>query len=199
MVVTLLVSLPLQKSTLENHWKTQFGESALLAALPNSQTYLRPDLYPTKAKNARNKVLSRLLSTLRLICAYRQAIKEPIPKKRHPIPFEALPNSLSHLDQWDKIGQKTSDEGSSIIKTTIDLRIQEKLTEIYYNNIWCVFSHMTLEQGPLLLNTKNHQILSWVGSANFFDKKSQGQVDGALAPRSPGSTLKPFILFFGFK
>ena len=58
--------------------RLSLGESALLAALPNSPTYFRPDLYPTRAKNARNKVLSRLLSADKIsLHDYRRAIKEP--------------------------------------------------------------------------------------------------------------------------
>ena len=36
-------------------------------------------------------------------------------------------------------------------------------------------------------------VLAQVGSADFFNAEIQGQVDGTRAPRSPGSTLKPFV------
>lgn len=32
-----------------------------------------------------------------------------------------------------------------------------------------------------------------VGAYDFFDNTNNGQVNGALAPRSPGSALTPFI------
>jgi penicillin-binding protein 1C len=41
-------------------------------------------------------------------------------------------------------------------------------------------------------------IKALVGSANYFDRTLQGQVNGTLARRSPGSTLKPFIYALGF-
>jgi penicillin-binding protein 1C len=37
-----------------------------------------------------------------------------------------------------------------------------------------------------------------VGSANYFNQEIQGQVNGTLAKRSPGSTLKPFIYGLAF-
>ncbi len=37
-----------------------------------------------------------------------------------------------------------------------------------------------------------------VGSADFADVDNHGQVNGALAPRSPGSALKPFVYALGF-
>src|SRR5438046_8037364 len=37
------------------------------------------------------------------------------------------------------------------------------------------------------------EVLAPVGSADFFNAEIHGQVDGTRSPRSPGSTLKPFI------
>ncbi len=45
----------------------------------------------------------------------------------------------------------------------------------------------------LLLDAQSMQVKALVGSANFFDADIAGQVNGVLAKRSPGSTLKPFI------
>lgn len=45
----------------------------------------------------------------------------------------------------------------------------------------------------LLLHWPSMEIRALVGSANFGDARILGQVDGTLARRSPGSTLKPFI------
>ena len=41
-------------------------------------------------------------------------------------------------------------------------------------------------------------IKALVGSADYFDRGLSGQVNGTLARRSPGSTLKPFIYALGF-
>ena len=35
--------------------------------------------------------------------------------------------------------------------------------------------------------------MAMVGSYDFFGRRGKGQVNGAIAPRSPGSTLEPFI------
>jgi penicillin-binding protein 1C len=42
------------------------------------------------------------------------------------------------------------------------------------------------------------EIRAYVGSADFFDARRQGQVDMVRAIRSPGSTLKPFAYGLGF-
>src|SRR5262249_58777806 len=45
----------------------------------------------------------------------------------------------------------------------------------------------------LLVDARDMSVKAWVGSANYWDVSIDGQVDGVLAKRSPGSALKPFI------
>jgi penicillin-binding protein 1C len=45
----------------------------------------------------------------------------------------------------------------------------------------------------LLVDTRDMSVKSWVGSADYGNESLDGQVNGVLAKRSPGSTLKPFI------
>ena len=44
-----------------------------------------------------------------------------------------------------------------------------------------------------MVDYKTAEVLAAVGSADFFNEKIDGQVDGTAALRSPGSALKPFI------
>ena len=45
----------------------------------------------------------------------------------------------------------------------------------------------------LLVDTRDLGVRAMVGSADFADAAIDGQVNGTLAKRSPGSALKPFI------
>src|SRR5207237_2845844 len=45
----------------------------------------------------------------------------------------------------------------------------------------------------LLLDPRDMTVKAWLGSADYFNEHIDGQVNGVLAKRSPGSTLKPFI------
>ncbi len=45
----------------------------------------------------------------------------------------------------------------------------------------------------LLVHAPSREVLAYVGSSQFLDSTIQGQVDGVMARRSPGSALKPFI------
>ena len=62
--------------------RLSYGEAALLAALPNSPTRLRPDWYPERAQKARDKVL-KAVYTQGLITKkdYLEALAEEVPKE----------------------------------------------------------------------------------------------------------------------
>jgi penicillin-binding protein 1C len=45
----------------------------------------------------------------------------------------------------------------------------------------------------MLVHSPTREVLAYVGSAGFLDPEIQGQVDGVIARRSPGSALKPFV------
>ena len=45
----------------------------------------------------------------------------------------------------------------------------------------------------LLLDSASMSVKAWVGSADYWNTSIDGQVDGVVAKRSPGSALKPFI------
>jgi penicillin-binding protein 1C len=45
----------------------------------------------------------------------------------------------------------------------------------------------------IIVETETGKIRVWVGSQDFQDKKTQGEIDGVLSPRSTGSLLKPFL------
>ena len=70
--------------------RLSLGEAALLAAIPNSPTLLRPDLHSENARSAREKVLRRLLKHGKINeQEFQEAASEPIPTKRYPMPFKA--------------------------------------------------------------------------------------------------------------
>jgi Membrane carboxypeptidase/penicillin-binding protein PbpC len=45
----------------------------------------------------------------------------------------------------------------------------------------------------VVIDNETHNVITYVGSANFHDTTDGGQVNGAAAIRQPGSTLKPLL------
>ena len=172
------------------------GEAALLAAIPNSPERLRPDRFPENARAARKKVLNRLLAHRQISeQQWQEALQEPIPTKRYPLPFKAP--HLARLLVRGK-GPHARPTTTGRIYTTIDVKVQETARRILREYLDASFSGIVNPRLPstgavVVMDTRNRQVLAMVGSHDFFDRKALGQINGTLAPRSPGSALKPFV------
>ena len=169
------------------------GEAALLAAIPNAPERLRPDRFPENARKAREKVLNRLLARRQISeQQWQEAVQEPIPHKRYPLPFKA-----PHLS---RLLTKEKQTTNGRIHTTIDAKVQDTAARILNEYLVDAArkpslrgSHSTSTGAIIVMDTQNRHILAMVGSHDFFDRKALGQINGTLAPRSPGSALKPFV------
>ena len=158
------------------------AEAALLASIPNSPERLRPDRFPARARAARDKVLKLLLARRQISQSqWQEALQEPIPIRRYPMPFKA-PHLARGL-------AKSGERGD--IWTTIDRHTQETAARILRDSLE---AQPPISTGAVVvMDTKSREVLALVGSHDFFDTAALGQVNGALAPRSPGSALKPFV------
>lgn len=168
------------------------GEAALLAAIPNSPEYLRPDRFPESARKARKKVLLRMKAAGKISEQQMQeALQEPIPTERYPLPFKAP--HLSRLLTNKQPVLRSEYIRNQWIQTTIDHRYQGIAERILRERLRPLQEQGISTGAVVVIDTKSHEVLAMVGSHDFFDKTSAGQVNGTLAPRSPGSTLKPFV------
>jgi penicillin-binding protein 1C len=166
-----------------------YGEAALLAALPNSPTELRPDLFPERARKARNRVL--YVANQRGVLSakdYHEALAEEVPAKRQRLPFMA-----PHFCQEIQEGYP----GEARIYTTLDLRLQQISESMLTARIQSLRSEGITNGAVIIIDNRSHELLAAVGSAGFFDREARGQVVGYRAPRSPGSALKPFVYALG--
>jgi penicillin-binding protein 1C len=83
--------------------------------------------------------------------------------------------------------------GRDQIITTLDFEkqraIERRVTDYIASN-----RNRSIENAAVLLvDTRTMDVLAQVGSADFNNAAINGQVDGTRSPRSPGSTLKPFV------
>ena len=161
------------------------GEAALLAAIPNSPTALRPDAPASLAKQGRGKVLNRLLQNSKITGEqFEEALAEPVPDGRFPLPFIA-----PHLARELKLMYP----GAGRIVSTIDKDIQILARDTLSDHIVPLMKHGVTTGAVVVMDTKTREVLALVGSADFFHEEASGQVNGTIAVRSPGSALKPFV------
>ena len=86
-----------------------------------------------------------------------------------------------------------AEKGRYGIVTTLDLAKQQLIERRITDYVRANRSRGIQNAAALLIDTRSMDVLAQVGSADFFNGEIQGQVDGTRAPRSPGSTLKPFV------
>ncbi len=163
------------------------AEAALLVAIPQAPEARRPDRHPEAARAARDRVLRRMARSGVLSAeAAAAAMTEPAPAARRPFPLLA-----AHLA--DRL--RAEDPLAPVIATTLDAGLQARLERLAAE---AVAGRERLQAAILVADHATGAVLAQVGSAGFTDDARGGWVDLALAPRSPGSTLKPLIYGLAF-
>jgi len=164
------------------------GEAALLVALPQAPSQLRPDRFPARARAARARVLARGLAAGVLSPAQvAEAEEEPIPSRRLPPPFHA-PHLAQHL--------RAASPGTLTLTSTLNGALQRTLEDLARQET----RNLSPEAGLALLvvDNRSREVLAAIGAPDYFDERRNGPVDLTRAVRSPGSALKPFIYGLGF-
>lgn len=104
-------------------------------------------------------------------------------RRRQQLPFRAPHLSEQLLASHDELE----------LRSTLDLRLQTQLEQLIEQ-----FVHEHRRQGvhnavAILVDSRDQAVKAMVGSADYRSRAIHGQVNGAQARRSPGSTLKPFL------
>ena len=169
--------------------KLSLAEAALLVALPQSPELRRPDRYPVAARDARNRVLDRvLLAGVVPRDECERAKLENIPRERKQLPMLA-PHAA------DQVVALEPDQ--RVHRLTIDLNLQKSLQDLARERARALGPEMSI--AILAVDNASGEVRARVASADYFDARRAGQVDMTQALRSPGSTLKPFIYGLGFE
>ncbi|MCV3346499.1 penicillin-binding protein 1C [Campylobacter lari] len=161
-----------------------WSEAALLAVLPNNPGLINLEKNKDKLLKKRNVLLDRLFEKgyfSKDILTLAKAEKLPS--------FKARKNLAPHLAR-----RLLADKEKIIssIDKKIQIKFEEKAKEYSYKLQQKGIKNLAI----LLADTKTNKVLAYVGSNDFYDFASFGQVDGVIAKRSVGSTLKPLLFAF---
>ncbi|KZC43666.1 MULTISPECIES: penicillin-binding protein 1C [Rhodanobacter] len=159
------------------------AEAALLAVLPQSPSRLRPDRHAQAARAARDKVLGRMRDLgVWSVAEVHGAAIEPVAARslRAPLSAALLAERL-HREQ----------PAARRITSTIDANLQRAAEE----RVGAYLSRLPAHTSAALLVVDNATLEArvYVGTSEYADPQRHGYVDMVRAPRSPGSTLKPFL------
>lgn len=112
-----------------------------------------------------------------------EAVLKLVFQSRNSLPFLA-PHAVDYLLHANS-GRE--------VKASLDLKMQGLVERILTEYVKSRADVGIANASALLVDTSDMQVKALVGSADYRNEAIDGQVNGVLAKRSPGSTLKPFI------
>jgi len=164
------------------------AEAALLAALPRSPTGYSPLCHRRRLLRRQRYILALMLTQGRVTAdQYRRALAEPIAWDRAARPFRA-----PHLTRRALELARTGGQHPSRIVTGIDSELQKRVDAAVQRTVERLKERGVTNAAVVVVDNASAEVLAYVGSGDFFDAQDGGQVDGTLARRQPGSTMKPF-------
>lgn len=85
------------------------------------------------------------------------------------------------------------------VYTTLDPELQRFTQESLKGQVAGLKANDATSGAVVAMQPSSGEILAMVGSADFFDDSIDGQVNMAISPRQPGSSIKPFTYLAAFE
>lgn len=160
------------------------AEAALLAGLPQSPTRLRPDRHPERARRRQAHVLERMEACGVIDGAQRAAaLAQPLAIRPAAYPFRAPHFAELALE---------AAPGGGTRRTTLDPVLQGAVEAALRRHAAPLAAAGIHGAAAVVIEVRTGAVRALAGSPDYRDADHAGQVNGAAAPRSAGSTLKPF-------
>ncbi len=176
--------------------KLSLSEAAALASMPRGPTLYDPRRGTERLERRRNRVLDRMLdSGFASADAVERAKAEPILVRPGQVEGGAqhfVRAVLSGALQRELAGRELID-----VETTLDADMQREVSELVRQARDRLASVDASAASVIVVDNATGDVLAYVGAPDFFDHRGQGQNDGVIARRQPGSTLKPFVYAVG--
>jgi penicillin-binding protein 1C len=123
---------------------------------------------------------------------FQRASREPLRLARGGRVFEA-PHFVDLLLEQGAVAA-----GHASVRTTLDLPLNRFAGQILRRQLGALQDEHAGDGAIVVLENQTGNVLALVGSPDYFSAQA-GQVDGAWAPRSTGSALKPFLYWLAFE
>lgn len=179
------------------------AQSAYLAAIPNAPTYYSPyGSHRVELDARKNLVLKRMVDVGFITTTEYESARA---EKVEFIPREPKGIKAPHFVEWIReylvstYGERAIEEKGYKVITTLHYPLQTKAEEIVERMGADVEKNFEAKNMALVaIDPKNGQVLSMVGSRDYFNIENEGNFNVALARRQPGSTFKPFVYATAF-
>lgn len=177
------------------------AEATLLAGLPQAPALWDPYTAPDKALGRQWEVLNLMLAeqyiTFEEGVAAQNAALAFVPQMEPTVQSVRYPHfTFTVLQQAEELlGAQAIYRGSGGLRilTTLDPAAQQLAEEALANARATINAGGANNAAMVVLEPATGEILALVGSVDFNDESISGQVNLALTPRQPGSTIKPLV------
>jgi 1A family penicillin-binding protein len=170
------------------------AQAALLAGLPAAPTTYSPfGAYPELATSRQHEVLRRMVEDGYVTPQEAEAARaEKLVYAPQTIAIKA-PHFVMYVKDLlvKTYGETTVNQGGLDVITSLDLQLQDQAQAAVSQEIRELRRLRIGNGAALITNPQTGEILSMVGSKDYFDFAEDGQVNVTLAWRQPGSSIKP--------
>jgi len=182
------------------------AESALLAGLPQLPAIYDP--YPSGGEGEENIAKKRQGVVLSLMVKAGFITKEEADEawleeyKLKPISYDLKsPHFTIYVRQQLEpfLGTETLYNTGLTVHTTLDPALQAEAELAVSEHVGSLAPRNASNGALVALDPTTGEILALVGSADFDSVEISGQVNMALTPRQPGSSIKPLVYLSAFE
>jgi len=173
-------------------------EAAYLAALPQAPTRLSPYGTNREALEARQDlVLKRMqLNGFITIEEYQEAVDAEVSFQPQSVTGIRAPHFVMYVREQlaERYGEETLAERGFRVVTTLDWDWQQQAERIVAERVATNVERFNASNAGLVaISPQTGDILTMVGSRDYFDTEIEGNFNIALANRQPGSSIKPIV------
>jgi penicillin-binding protein 1C len=169
------------------------AEAAFLAALPQQPTAFNPWRDSARAKSRQRRVLVAMAAQGWLSRSdYEVAIAEGLALGRDSS-SQVAPHFVARVLAERDVARPRR------IDTTLDATLQRAVQGIIEAHRQDLDRHRAANVAVAVLDNRSGEWLAWEGSGNYASGGPGAAIDGVVAPRQPGSALKPFTYAAAFE
>lgn len=180
------------------------AQAAYLAAIPQAPTHYSPYGQNKSDLDARQKLVLSRMKDLGMITddQYQAALKETVTFLSKNTGDIRAPHFVMYVrDQLvQQYGEDMVDTGGLKVITTLDYNMQQTAENVITKFAPSLSQNFDASNTAMVaIDPTSGDILTMVGSENYFDESNDGNYNVTLAKRQPGSTFKPFIYVTDFE
>ncbi|MCR4280651.1 MAG: transglycosylase domain-containing protein [Candidatus Komeilibacteria bacterium] len=178
------------------------SEATILAALPQAPSYYSP--YGSNIDvliGRQHYILDSMAAEGYITAAEAEAAKNYDLEFTTRITNITAPHFVFFVKEMlaSKFGEQVVEQGGLRVITTLDIEAQRAAEEAIAERAQTNQDQYRASNAALVaIDVPTGQIISMVGSKDYFNDEIDGQVNVALMPRQPGSSFKPFVYLTGF-